>query len=111
MHLRNLSLQAWALRVLCGARGSSCCLVTMIFLPAIASLAPGAALVAVSKPQRRITALTLAQYEAKFPPREAAMARAYRSTAFTMAEISVHFGVSAKTVSRAVRLFEGALRE
>ncbi|WP_426176152.1 REP-associated tyrosine transposase [Massilia sp. TWR1-2-2] len=70
-----------------------------------------AALVAVSKPQRRITALTLAQYEAKFPPREAAMARAYRSTAFTMAEISVHFGVSAKTVSRAVRLFEGALRE
>ncbi|MES2756136.1 MAG: transposase [Pseudomonadota bacterium] len=67
------------------------------------------AFVAVSKVQRRIAALTLPQYEADFAPREAAMARAYRSTAFTMAEIGAHFGVSSKTVSRAVRRYEGRL--
>jgi putative transposase len=69
-----------------------------------------AALVAVSKSQRRITALTLPQYEANFTPREVAMARAYRSTAFSMAEIGAHFGVSAKTVSRAVRRYEGEIQ-
>jgi len=34
------------------------------------------------------------------------MARAYRSTAFTMPQIAHAFGVSTKTVSRAVAAFE-----
>lgn len=69
-----------------------------------------AAFVAISKTQRRVAAMTLPEYEASFSPREVAMARAYRSTAFTMAEIGAHFGVSSKTVSRAVRHLEGTLR-
>lgn len=52
--------------------------------------------------QRRMAALTLADYASALPSRDAAMAEAYKSTAFTMAEIAMHFGVSAKTVSRAV---------
>ena len=52
--------------------------------------------------QRRTAALTLAGYEARFSTRDMAMAEAYRSTAFTMAEIGMHFGVSSKTVGRAV---------
>lgn len=52
--------------------------------------------------QRRLAALTLAEYASAFPSRDAAMAEAYKSTAFTMAEIADHFEVSAKTVSRAV---------
>ena len=52
--------------------------------------------------QRRIAALTLAGYEARFACRDTAMSEAYRSTAFTMAQIAAHFGVSSKTVGRAV---------
>jgi putative transposase len=66
-----------------------------------------AALVDVAKTQRRIAAMTLPQYEAAFAGRDEAMARAYFSTAFTMAEIGTHFGVSYKTVSRAVKRHEG----
>lgn len=67
---------------------------------------------AVIMDQRRIAVLTLAQYEKTYPDREEAMARAYRSTAFTMVEIGRHFRVSDKTVGRAVRRFEreGALK-
>ncbi len=57
--------------------------------------------------QRRITARTLPEYEVAYPNRDEAMARAYHSTAFTMASIGAHFGVTYKTVSRAVRRFEG----
>jgi putative transposase len=70
---------------------------------------PRAALVAVSKSQRRIAALTLPQYEARFAPREAAMAHAYKSTAFTMLQIGAYFGVSPRTVGRAVRRYESEL--
>ena len=69
----------------------------------------GAALVDVSKIQRRIAAMTLAEYKAAFALRDEAMARAYFSTAFTMAAIGKHFGVSYKTVSRAVNRYEGEL--
>ena len=55
-----------------------------------------------SRAQRRIAALSLADYAATFASRDAAMAEAYRSTAFTMAEIGAYFRVSSKTVSRAV---------
>ncbi|MDB5916066.1 MAG: Addiction module toxin RelE [Massilia sp.] len=67
----------------------------------------GAALDDVARSQRRIAAMTLAQYKAGFAERDEAMARAYFSTAFTMAEIGMHFGVTYKTVSRAVSRYEG----
>jgi|GEM_PF-2458151 len=41
--------------------------------------------------------------------RQKAMAQAYRSGAYTMAEIGDHFGVHFMTVSRVVRGFEGKL--
>ncbi len=66
--------------------------------------------VAVTKAQRRTAAMTLAEYEAIFAERDEAMARAYWSTAFTMAEIGTHFGVSYKTVSRAVHRYEDEFR-
>jgi putative transposase len=37
------------------------------------------------------------------------MAQAYFSTGFTMAEIGAHFGVSYKTVSRAVKHYEATV--
>jgi putative transposase len=61
---------------------------------------------AVAKNQRRLAARTLQGYSDLFADREEAMACAYRSTAFTMVEIAKHFGVSDKTVSRAVRRHE-----
>ncbi len=60
----------------------------------------------VSRPQRRVLSLSLPEYETRFPSREEAMAKAYLSTAFTMAKIAEHFGVSYKTVSRAVARYE-----
>lgn len=65
-------------------------------------------LVAVSKAHRRIAALTLPEYEARIEGRDRAMAEAYFSTAFTMAEIGAYFRVSYKTVSRAVKRYEPA---
>lgn len=61
----------------------------------------------VSKAQRRSVALSLVAYEKRFPNRDDAMASAYLSGAYTMAEIGQHFGVHYMTVSRAVRKFEG----
>ncbi len=63
-------------------------------------------LVAVTKVQRRLSAMTLEQYKQAYVCRDEAMARAYSSTAFTMAEIGKYFDVGGKTVSRAVRRFE-----
>lgn len=62
----------------------------------------------VSKIQRRTLALSLSEYEAKYPNRDDAMARAYFSTAFTMVQIGKHFGVAYRTVSRAVQAFESS---
>lgn len=56
--------------------------------------------------ERRAVALPLVEYPARYPDRDEAMARAYRSTAFTMSHIARAFGVSTKTVSRAVNAFE-----
>lgn len=61
----------------------------------------------VAKTQRRSLALSLADYQQRFPKRDEAMARAYLSGAYTMAEIGQHFDVHYMTVSRAVREFEG----
>jgi putative transposase len=60
----------------------------------------------VSKVQRRAVALALVDYQQRFPKRDEAMARAYLSGAYTMAEIGRHFGVHYMTVSRALRKFE-----
>jgi REP element-mobilizing transposase RayT len=60
----------------------------------------------VSKAHRRSVALPLDEYQARFPDRDEAMARAYRSGAYAMAEIGRHFGVHYMTVSRAVRKLE-----
>ena len=61
---------------------------------------------AVVKKQRRVGSMTLDQYRVKYSDRDEAMFFAYRSTAFTMVEIAMHFGVSYKTVGRAVRRLE-----
>ena len=60
----------------------------------------------VSKAQRRVLALSLPEYQARYPNRDEAMAHAYHSTAFTMAQIGQHFGVAYRTVSRAVQAVE-----
>lgn len=57
----------------------------------------------MSRVQRRIGALPLRDYEAAYPDRYEAMARAYWSTAYSMTNIAEHFGVSLRTVSRAVK--------
>lgn len=56
--------------------------------------------------QRSVCALPLAEYASKYSERNEAMARAYLSTAYSMQDIASHFGVSCKTVSRAVQRFE-----
>jgi len=63
----------------------------------------------ISKAHRKSVALTLDQYQMRHPNRDEAMAQAYLSGAYTMAEIGLFFGVHYMTVSRAVRKFEGRL--
>jgi putative transposase len=67
------------------------------------------ALADAAKAQRRHANLSLAEYEAAHASRDEAMARAFWSTAFSMADIARYFGVSTKTVSRAVCRYEDAL--
>ena len=68
--------------------------------------ARAANLLAIARPQRRIAALSLPQYCGLYTHRDEAIARAYWSTAFTMAEIGDYFGLSYQTISRAVARFE-----
>lgn len=65
----------------------------------------------VSKAHRRSVALPLEEYQARHPDRDEAMARAYLSGAYTMAEIGQYFRVHYMTVSRAVRKFEKLQQE
>jgi putative transposase len=60
----------------------------------------------ISKEHRRAVAWTLDEYRRTFPDRDQAMASAYFSTAFTMAKIAEFFGVSQRTVNRAVKKIE-----
>ncbi|MES2260051.1 MAG: transposase [Pseudomonadota bacterium] len=60
----------------------------------------------VSKEQRRALTFSLEEYRARYSDPEEAMAEAYHSTAYTMAQIGEHFGVSSRSVSRAIRRFE-----
>ncbi len=60
----------------------------------------------ISRAQRKLLVLPLSEYQQKYAERNEAMARAYLSGGYTMAEIGEHFGVHYMTVSRAVRRFE-----
>ncbi|MGF1547173.1 MAG: transposase [Thiotrichales bacterium] len=60
-------------------------------------------LLEVTKLQRKSLALALPEYAERFRDRAEAMAQAYHSGAYTMAEIASHFGVHSMTVSRAVK--------
>ena len=60
----------------------------------------------VSKAHRSSLAWSLDAYQERYPERDQAMAHAYQSGAYTMAEIGRHFAVHYMTVSRAVRQFE-----
>lgn len=62
----------------------------------------------LSKAHRRSLALTLDQYQQNFTDRNQAMAHAYKSGAYTMAQIADFFDVHYMTVSRAVRGHETA---
>lgn len=61
----------------------------------------------VSRAHKRAVALTLSAYQSRYPDRDEAMANAYLSGAYTMAEIGRQFGVHYMTVSRAVKKHEG----
>jgi putative transposase len=63
-------------------------------------------LVEVVREERRAVALPLSEYAIRYSSRNEAMARAYLSTAFTMPQIAHAFGVSTRTVSRALSEFE-----
>ncbi len=63
----------------------------------------------VSKEHRRAVAWSLEEYRRHFSARDEAMANAYFSTVFTMDQIGKFFGVSLRTVSRAVKKFDGKL--
>jgi REP element-mobilizing transposase RayT len=60
----------------------------------------------LSKAHRRTVALSLDEYHIRNPERNQAIAQAYLSGAYTMAEIGRYFGIHYMTVSRAVRNFE-----
>ncbi|KQZ43477.1 transposase [Duganella sp. Root1480D1] len=55
----------------------------------------------------RENAISLYAYAEQYTERDEAMARAFQSTAYTRQEIADHFGVSIKTVSRAIQAFAG----
>ena len=61
----------------------------------------------LSKAHRRSLALSLADYAEKHSDRNEAISEAYKSGAYTMAQIAEYFDVHYMTVSRAVRSFEG----
>jgi REP element-mobilizing transposase RayT len=63
----------------------------------------------VSKAHRRAAARSLEEYRLQFPDRDQAMANAYFSTVFTMERIGEFFGVSLRTVNRAVKKYDGKL--
>jgi putative transposase len=63
-------------------------------------------LLEISKAHRKSQALTLEEYQSRFPEKSEAMAQAYKSGAYTMTEIGQHFKVHYMTVSRAVRKHE-----
>ncbi len=64
-------------------------------------------LMEVKRSQRRALARPLQEYFVEYRDPKEAMARAYRSLAYSMPEIARYARVSVKTVSRAINAFEG----
>jgi len=64
-----------------------------------------------TRDERGAVALSLGEYQSRYAARNEAMARAYLSNAYTMPRIAAAFGVSTRTVSRAVASFEHAHRQ
>ncbi|NOR70789.1 MAG: hypothetical protein GQ532_14025 [Methylomarinum sp.] len=60
----------------------------------------------LSKAHKRSVALTLSGYQERYSQRNEAMASAYLSGAYTVAEIGRYFKVHYMTVSRAVKKYE-----
>jgi REP element-mobilizing transposase RayT len=60
----------------------------------------------VSKAHKRAVALSLSEYQSRYPQKDEAMVKAYLSGAYTMAEIGRHFNIHYMTVSRAVKKYE-----
>jgi len=54
---------------------------------------------------KREQALSLQEYADKYPNRDEAMARAHQTTAYTRQQIGEFFGVSSRTISRAIIAF------
>ena len=63
----------------------------------------------VAMAQRRHGVMSLGEFRVCYPERDEAMARAFWCSAYTMTRIAGSFGVSCKTVSRAVRRYEAVL--
>jgi hypothetical protein len=60
----------------------------------------------IPRKQKQSTAKHLSYYEQRYPRRNEAMAYAYLSSHYTLAEVGKWFGVSYATVSRAVKAIE-----
>ncbi len=69
-------------------------------------LNPDQSLEDVPKPQKLSPPKPLAHYQSEYSQRNEAMAQAYLSGHYTLAEVGQHFGVSYATVSRAVKSLE-----
>ncbi|MGL6159698.1 transposase [Microbulbifer sp.] len=65
----------------------------------------------IPKPQKRSPPRPLAHYRERYPERNEAMAKAYLSGHYTLAQVGAEFGVSYATVSRAVKSFEDGSAE
>lgn len=73
-------------------------------------LDPDQSLKDIPKPQKLSPAKSLNHYEKNYSQRNRAMAEAYRSGHYTLATVGEYFGVSYATVSRAVKQYEGRLK-
>jgi putative transposase len=68
---------------------------------------PNGDLIELKRAERKAISKPLAAYFAEYRDPKEAMARAYRSLAYSMPEIARFARVSVKTVSRAINAFEG----
>jgi len=64
------------------------------------------ALYGIARVQRKLVARSLDDYALHCADRDEAMAQAYSSNAYSMREIARHFGMSPKTVSRAIKRYK-----
>ncbi|WP_411860482.1 helix-turn-helix domain-containing protein, partial [Halioxenophilus sp. WMMB6] len=70
---------------------------------------PDQSLQDIPKPQKLGAMKPLEYYQSTYPSRNEAMAQAYRSGHYSLAEVGRYFGVSYATVSRAVKALESVV--